>query len=197
MDGKWVTSLVSTLPTNGTGQVWLTTELLPTKTMTKSTNFQSVNSSPWLSDHCPIYTEININIPKQKELEKKIKLHHEEPVYICIYIYIWNENVKDAFHALLENWCSSTRVEPTLIAEKIKNTLLDIAKECNLRIIKLNSLEPQMSWFDTECLNTKNKICHLGNKVRKKNRQHQQKIMNEIENNKNKDLKIFWKLTKN
>ena len=66
-----------------------------------------------------------------------------------------------------------------------------------------------MPWFDTECLNTKNKICHLGNKLkeatgdkeirtklRKKKRQHKQKIINEMENNKNKDPKIFWKLTK-
>ena len=197
--------------------------ITPNKDYDKIDSFSVGEYSPWLSDHCPIYTEITTNTPKQKGLETTVKLHHREPGYI------WNENVKDAFHThlnsdtvkrKLENLLNSTQMDPTHTAEEIKNTLLDTAKECNMRKIKSKSVENQMPWFDTECLNIKNKIHHLGKKlketpedkgirtelftqkrsikklVRKKKRQHRQKIINEMENNKNKDPKIFWKLTK-
>ena len=80
---------------------------------------------------------------------------------------------------------------------------------------KLNTVEAQKPWFDTKCPNTKNKIRHLGNKLketpgdkeirteqftqkrsmqkleRKKERQHKQKIINEMENKKTKIRKYF------
>ena len=197
--------------------------ITPNQDYDKIDNFSIGEYTPWLSDHCPIYTELSINRPKQKECENNIKLHKKEPGYI------WNENAKETFLNQLNrdlvknkfgNLLNSTEADPTQIADEIKNTLLETAKECNLRKIKPNSEGTQTPWFDTHCLKTKNKIRHLGKKlketpgnneirtelftekrlfqklVRNKKRQYKQKIINKMENTKNKDPKIFWKLTK-
>lgn len=44
--------------------------ITPNQDYDKIDKFSVGEYSPWLSDHCPIYTEININIPKQKDLSK-------------------------------------------------------------------------------------------------------------------------------
>ena len=116
--------------------------ITPNQDYDKIDQFSAGEYSPWLSDHCPIYTEININIPKQKDLGKTIKLHHKEPGYI------WNENVKIAFHTQLNSdrvESKPTQMEPTEIAEEIQNTLLDTAKECNLQKIKCLGLTQNAS----------------------------------------------------
>ena len=93
-------------------------------------------------------------------------------------------------------------------------------KKCKLKKVKRNGNNHLTPWFDKECLSTKNNIRHLGNQlkeypddknirtelfiqkknlqklVRNKKRLHTQSIINELNNNNNKDQKMFWKLVK-
>lgn len=189
----------------------------------KIQNFTVGEYIPWLSDHCPIYTEINLNTPEQTDLNDTVKLHDKEPGYI------FNENHKDIFLRRLNTEAIKHRFEPfsnnhevdtIQLADEIKNTIMETAKECNFKKNKSNKKNNLTPWFDKECHNIKNKIGHLGKKlkknpndknlrtelfkqkkilqklVRRKKRQYKQAILSEMNNSHNRNQKHFWKLAK-
>ena len=97
-------------------------------------NFTVGEYIPWLSDHCPIYTEINLNIPKQTDANDAVKLHDKEPGYT------WNDNHRDTFLTKLntdaikhelENLSNAKGTDPIQLVECIKDTIIEAAKNVN------------------------------------------------------------------
>ena len=188
----------------------------------KIQNFAVGEYVPWLSDHCPIFTEINLNTPEQPD-KNHIKLHDREPRYV------FNENHKDIFLTKLntdtikhklDNLLNTKEVDSTQLADEIKNAIMETAKECKLKKTKTNGNNNLTPWFDKECVTKKGYIRYLGNKlkttprdenirtelfkqkkilqklVRYKKRQHKQYMLDEINSYHYTDQKFFWKLAK-
>ena len=67
---------------------------------------------------------------------------------------------------ITKNHKSSKEVDPIQLADKIKNTIMETAKECKFKKNKTNINNNLTPWFDKECQNLKNKIRHLGKKLK-------------------------------
>ena len=176
---------------------------------------------PWLSDHCPLFTNIAINAQNSTEKHVEHMLNETEPGYF------WKENSKEKFEAKLlsnaiknkvEHLLNHDETEPTELAKEIKNILLNIATNCKLKRTKSKLKNKTRPWFDKECLDTKKQIGKLGKSLRqnpqnieirnelfykkkalkhlvqKKKRHYNQSIIDELTSNRqNKRQKDFWK----
>ena len=198
--------------------------LTPTIDYETVRNFSVGTFIPWLSDHCPIYSELNLSSPILKtELSHTIKLHKKEPAFI------WNNESKEDFETILKNTTTKNKLEnllnnekpdPIEIVKTIKDTLMSTANICNFRKNKVTNKNITPPWFDKQCEKMKNNIRECGNKLKKdpgdnelrsdlfkqkknlqksiKNKKFEYKnsIMNEMAISSNKDQKSFWALLK-
>ena len=164
---------------------------------------------------------ILLNEPITKEYNTITNLIKIEPGYI------WNDKVKQNFKVHLtshkiknriEQWMNTENLKPTEVVREIKDTILMVAENCKLK--KRESLESNQSqpWFDKQCLNIKNDIKILGNKLKKtkgdgeirtrlftqkrnlkklvqrKKRLYKQSIINKMNNEQTNSQKKYWKL---
>ena len=79
----------------------------------KILNFSIDKYVPWLSDHCPLHTTIDLNEPLTLEICSTLKLHTREPNFI------WNERSKGTFNANLVSASIKTKFESLLISEDL------------------------------------------------------------------------------
>ena len=142
--------------------------------------------------------------------------------------YIWNDKQKQNFEAHLtshkiknkiEQWLHAEEFEPIKVVGEIKDTILKVAENCNLKKRGLFEINPSPPWFDNQCLKIKNDIKILGNKLKKlkgdaevriellnqkrnlkkviqrKKRLYKQTIITKMHNNeRNNNQKNYWKL---
>ena len=197
--------------------------LTPSTDLEKIRNFTVGDFSPWLSDHCPLFTEINLNGPIAINTSEQVKLHKKQTPLI------WNDKHRKDFQTnlksnstknKLENLLNNAEIDSTELAKSIKNILISSANACNIKQNRKTDKNTQPPWFDKHCTKNKNSLRYLGNHlkqnpgneeiriklfeekkkfqklVRNKKRQYKQSIINEMKNNANKDQKSFWKLFK-
>ena len=175
---------------------------------------------PWLSDHCPIYCTISLKSPLPSNAQNA-QLSEKEPGFT------WKHNSKELFESKLETNEVREKLEAFMddgdlssqnLAVSIKDTLSEIAKECNLQIKKKKSNGLKTPWFDNECSDLKAEISKYGkllknshgnlelrNKlfllkktyktlIKRKKRAHKTFLINKLTNERlNKQQKEFWK----
>ena len=114
---------------------------------------------PWLSDHCPIFTDIILHIDT-KTPDTPITLHERDQGYI------WDNDCEEAFKSILlddkinlENINELTKKNSDAngLAKMIKNSILEASKKCNLKKRKKIKHVKTKPWFDKECSDMKKK----------------------------------------
>ena len=123
---------------------------------------------PWLSDHSPIFTDIALNTDT-KTPNTPITLNERDQGYI------WDDDCEEAFKNILlddkinlENINELTRQnsDANELAKKIKNSILEASKKCNLKKRKQTKHVKSKPWFDKECSDLKRKLTEIGTKLR-------------------------------
>ena len=191
--------------------------------ITRSSDFKKIRNfsvgefSPWLSDHCPIFTELDIRSPIA-ENPKNEKTTKKNPGFI------WNENNVEEFKTNLTSETTKTQLDsllsknldPINLAKSIKDILISTAKKCNVKEKKVCKENINPPWFDSECTKIKNHVRQLGNKlkkdsgnplirtelfdqkralqkmVRQKKRNYKQSIIDNMKNDEENDKNTFW-----
>ena len=125
--------------------------------------------TPWLSDHCPIYTDINLNVPIASNTKETVKVHKKEPSFIWddedkegFITYLRNDTIKSKVHNLLND----QGVQPIELAKTIRDILISSASSCNIRRSKKNNKHSEDPWFDKECTKAKNVLYNLGKNLK-------------------------------
>jgi hypothetical protein len=166
---------------------------------------------PWLSDHCPIVYDLEIN----EELDKSDPKHPLKPAPKQ---YVWSESGIEKFKEelqkpenkdKLQNAFSLDYIDPSKVVDYLTDLLILISKS------QQKSNDPP--WFDEECVKLKNEIKALGKKrkclpkcetTRIKLNKAKKFLKNVVKRNKikfkdtllqemnwkRKDAKTFWKL---
>ena len=142
--------------------------LAPIAYFEKISHFKVGTFIPWLSDHTPIFSNVNLNI-QIKEPESEIPLHGRDQGYI------WDDNSEEQFKVFLpdqkkklENINQSTEInfDANKLAEEMKNSILEASQKCNLKTRKKRKkTESTTPWFDKECLDMKKIVREVGKKL--------------------------------
>ena len=144
--------------------------LVPNKFYQRISNFMVGDYSPWLSDHCPIYSNISLN----STMDSKTQMENHNDIDPS---FIFDTNAKNKFsdglksmqmkgkiNALIENNDLSAKT----MGNSIKLVLIENAKKCKIKIRKKRRDDPQGApWFDGKCENSKNKVRKFGNDLKK------------------------------
>ena len=147
--------------------------LAPNYFMQKISHFKVGDFTPWLFDHCPIYSTISLhtlskdNTPREKPQEVTPK-------------YFFDPNTKEDFCNGLKSEANTQKFQELLANESLsalnlgssmKSLLLGNANTCQIRVAKGNKDEQKSCqdapWFDSECRKSKNVIRKLGNDLKK------------------------------
>ena len=125
--------------------------------------------TPWLSDHCPIYSNIILNsiatptIPLEKQRDVEPNFIFDITSRNKFSNGLKSVPIKEKFTAILEN----NDLSSTNMGESIKLILLENAQRCKIKTRKLRKNGPQSApWFDGECENYKNKVRKFGNDLK-------------------------------
>ena len=127
--------------------------LTPAHTFESISHFEVGDFIPWLSDHSPIFTDIALNTDT-KTPNTPITLNERDQGYI------WDDDCEEAFKNILlddkinlENINELTRQnsDANELAKKIKNSILEASKKCNLKKRKQTKHVKSKPWFDKEC----------------------------------------------
>lgn len=140
--------------------------------LSKVLSFSVGDYVPWLSDHCPIYSKIALNVRFQTVENGGNGLFPVDEVYIL------DNDAKTKFTEGLKTGEIKEKLSELLIKDDlnslemgncIKKILFENAKKCKLKKKKSNAKSENVSspWFDNECLRQKNEIRALGNLLRK------------------------------
>ena len=109
--------------------------LAPIGYLEKISHFKVGAFIPWLSDHTPIFSSVNLNT-LIKEPEPEIPLHGRDQGYI------WDDNSEEQFKAFLldqkkklENINQSTKInfDANKLVDEMKNSILEASQKCNLK----------------------------------------------------------------
>ena len=197
--------------------------LAPIAYFEKISHFKVGSFTPWLSDHTPIFSNVNLNT-QRKDPESQVPLHGRDQGYI------WDDDSEEQFKAFLssqrvklENINHSTRInfDANKLANEMKNSILEASKKCNLKLRKKRkNTESTTPWFDRECLEMKNSVREVGKKlqadtgnkeirtelfekkkmlkkmVRSKKRLYKRGIVREMAQCTNMNQKKYWNLLK-
>ena len=196
--------------------------LTETKSFEKVSFFEVGDYTPWLSDHCPIFSNIILGTIN-KHIESPITLHKRDKGYT------WDDECEEQFKAILSNYktnlenadqATKLNSDPNTLVEEIKKSILNASKECNLKKKKYKKNKKPNPWFDKECFDLKKALTDIGKKlrcengnvelrkklfatkkelkkmVRKKKRLHKKNIIHEIEQCPHMDQKKYWNLVK-
>ena len=82
--------------------------LTPNSDFDKIITFSIGNYNHWLSDHCPLYTELNLTLPTENNINEKIKTHKKEPAFL------WNQKYKEDFRDNLRNDTVKSKIDDLL-----------------------------------------------------------------------------------
>ena len=168
--------------------------LIPNHFMPKISHFLVGKFLPWLSDHCPIYSTVNLNnlttdntsLEKPRDIEPRFLFDTNSKLSFC-------DGLKSAENAqkiqeLLEN----ENLSALNMGAATKALLIKTATTCQIKMSKApNTKNGDAPWFDSECKKAKNNLQKFGNKLRRdpKNMESRTQLMNEKRN--------FKKLTAN
>ena len=175
---------------------------------------------PWLSDHCPLLYDLEINEGLDKSsLEKPLKPAPKQ--------YVWSDKGVQKFIDELQNSRNKERLrhaflmdytDPSNVVEYISDFLIDVAASAKIKSIPKNPKKNEdPPWFDDECTKLKKKTTLLGKKrkrfpncditrnelskakktLKKTVQQNKIKFKNTLMQEmslKKKDTKTFWKL---
>ena len=166
--------------------------LAPNHFFPKISRFSVGSFSPWLSDHCPIYSTINVNkltkdnIPQERPRDIQPR-------------FLFDANSKQNFCNALKSAENSQRVRELLENENLsalnlgaaaKSLLLENAGKCQTKMTKsINAENSDAPWFDTECKKARNNLRKLGNELKRDPKNHETRTL--LQNEK----KIFKKMT--
>ena len=175
---------------------------------------------PWLSDHCSILYDLEIN----EDFHKPNTAH---PLKQPPKQYIWSEKGIEIFlkelqkspnKENLQNALSLDYTDPSKVVGYITNILINIADKAKIRTIsKPRQDKNDPPWFDKECVDLKKEIQDLGKrrkqfpncqatrndlskakkmfkKIIKRNKSQFKNTLIQKMNWKKKDAKSFWKL---
>ena len=168
--------------------------LIPNHFMPKISHFSVGKFLPWLSDHCPIYSTVNLNnlttdntsLEKPRDIEPRFLFDTNSKLSFC-------DGLKSAENAqkiqeLLEN----ENLSALNMGAATKALLIKTATTCQIKMSKAPSKKNgDAPWFDCEYKKAKNNLQKFGNKLRgdPKNMESRTQLMNEKRN--------FKKLTAN
>ena len=141
--------------------------------MQKISHFKVGDFTPWLSDHCPIYSTISLHT-LSKDNTPRVKPQEVTPKYL------FDPNTKEDFCNGLKSEANTQNFQELLANESLsalnlgssmKSLLLGNANTCQIRVAKGNKDEQNSCqdapWFDSECRKSKNSIRKLGNDLKK------------------------------
>ena len=141
--------------------------LVPVRFFRRVSKFVVGDYAPWLSDHCPIYSNVvltslvteGVSIEKQRDVE---------PGYIFDAVARGRfsgglREMGDRVGEVLEDDCISA----TKLGDSIKLILIENAKRCKIKTKRVGGgRSGSARWFDGECENSKNEVRGLGKRVR-------------------------------
>ena len=174
---------------------------------------------PWLSDHCPIVYDLELNEMIDKSLPKKALKYAPKR-------YIWSEKGSERFknelnkcvnREKLQNALNLDYTDPSKVVDYITNFLINVADDAKIKIASKYSKIDNPPWFDKECVKLKNEIKRIGKerkslpnceitrsklsqakkalkKLVKCNKYRFKTTLLQEMNWKRKDAKTFWKL---
>ena len=182
--------------------------------------FSVGNFIPWLSDHCPIVYNFEIN-------EELVKSHPKHPLKPAPKQYIWSEKGKEKFKEELQKEANKNKLhnalsldfgDPSKVVDHLTNLLINVADAAKIKSkSKFSQTFTYPPWFDEECVRLKNEITTLGkerkrqpkckatqiklsetkrlfkNVVKRNKMKFKDGLLQEM-NWKKKDAKTFWKL---
>ena len=141
--------------------------------ITSSFEFKKVTSLkvgeffPWLSDHCPLYftleVQMNTRTPVHVQEKKKAPKH-----------YIWDEGSKERFANVIKTpdydakWEKSAEIDhsdPNLLVNYVSEVLLCAADTAKVKYCKRSDTNDP-PWFDKSCRDLKDSVSRLGKKIR-------------------------------
>ena len=196
--------------------------ITPASDFAKIESFSVGEFTPWLSDHCPIFTEIDLEVSRDRP-GNPVNVREKEPHYI------WNEDGRDKFmeklkegtiRRELESLMNASELDSTKLANGLKDVLVRTARDCKLKKSKGKKTDVSAPWFDKDCSTCKNSIRNLGKRlkqtpcdeeirtnlfaekrrfkklVRLKKRLHKMSILHEMKSCNNRQEKHFWNLAK-
>ena len=127
--------------------------------------FSVGNFIPWLSDHCPIIYDLEIN----EEIDKSPSKNTLKPAPKQ---YIWSdggtEKFKDELHKnenkdKLKKALSMDYSNPSKVVDHITNLLINVADQAKIKTTpKFSQISNDQPWFDEGCVKLKNEIKALG-----------------------------------
>lgn len=144
--------------------------------LTTHTNFEKISYFkvgdyiPWLSDHSPIFSELEFSVNKNTN-EPPTELYERDQGYI------WDDNCKEQFKALLfnakekldaANISTRSNPDPNHLVDEIKHAILQACKQTNLKKRKTTKSAKKNPWFDKECFELKRNIKNLGKRLQSK-----------------------------
>jgi exonuclease III len=143
--------------------------LVPNKFYQRISNFTVGDYAPWLSDHCPIYSNISLN--SSIDLKTQTDKHNDiDPSFI------FDANAKSKFSKGLQSTQMKAKINDLLenndlsaksLGNSIKLILGENAKSCKIKTRKIRKDNPHGApWFDGECENSKNKVRKFGNDLK-------------------------------
>ena len=181
---------------------------------------------PWISDHCPIHTDIILSRGKTARKTADIELTNIPARFI------WDEKAKKryieglktgAINDRLNSLLDSTDTNSLQIASEITDILTSNAQACKIKRYRPpKQLHGHSApWFDQECSNAKKKLYKQGNilkqnpsdqntratifqlkreikkMVTRKKRAHEERMLNQMTEKKNENNHHdFWKILK-
>ena len=197
--------------------------LAPIAYFEKISHFKVGSFIPWLSDHTPIFSNVNLDT-QRKDPESQVPLHGRDQGYI------WDDDSEEQFKVFLsrqrvklENINHSTKIsfDANKLANEMKNSILEASNKCNLKLRKKRkNTKSTTPWFDKECLEMKNSVREEGKKlqadrgnkeirtelfekkkmlkkmVKSKIRLYKRAIVREMEQCTNMTQKKYWNLLK-
>ena len=132
---------------------------------------------PWLSDHCPLYYNINLKGNLNTKLEQCEQLE-DAPPSPPTPRFIWNSSSKVKFEGFLKSDTSKQMFEelarnqnlsPANLVSCLTGHIITCATKSGLKTSPKKSYPPGKSapWFDKECKELKKKMTSLANNLRK------------------------------
>ncbi len=194
--------------------------LIPINFLQMISKFTVGDYTPWLSDHCPIYSNIILNsIVTTKIMVEKYQ--QIEPNFI------FDTESRNRFSNGLKSAVMKKKVGEILegnhtstihMGDSVKGLLMENAHRCKIKAKKIRNISPKSApWFDGECENNKNEVRKFGNDLKKdphdsenrqslqdakkrlkqlvssKKRNYKKGIVNKMSQS-HKSLREFWKL---
>ena len=125
--------------------------LAPNWFIDKISHFSVGDYTPWLSDHCPIYSTINLNsLTKQTIMEEKPKEIEPNYIFDATAVQAYCDGLKSEENILqLQELLQNNSLSALNMGAALKSLLIENARKCKIRQTKNKSDKSiHEPWFD-------------------------------------------------